>query len=48
MYGNTALNNPKVDTLKFMDETGASMALHKDKLPGTNILISPQWCSIGM
>ncbi len=42
MYGNTALNNPKVDTLKFMDETGASMALHTDKLPGTNILISPR------
>lgn len=42
IYGNTALNNSKVDTLKFMDETGKAISLHTDKLPKSNPLFSPR------
>jgi hypothetical protein len=41
IYGNTALNNPVVDTMNFIAD-GKPVQYSTDKLPGTNPLISPR------
>jgi hypothetical protein len=41
-FGNTAIRNPQVDTLKFRDETGAEVQYSTDKFPKPNILWSPR------
>ncbi len=42
IYGETALNNPVVDTMTFLNEDGKSVQYHTDQLPKTNPLISPR------
>jgi hypothetical protein len=42
IYANTALNNPIVDTLNFLDENGKSVRYGTDDLPDTNPLFSPR------
>ncbi|MFN3952513.1 MAG: carboxypeptidase regulatory-like domain-containing protein [Thermaurantimonas sp.] len=42
-FGNTAFNNPQVDTLKFRDENGNEVMYKTDKLPDPNPLISPRF-----
>ncbi|MBI1226236.1 MAG: TonB-dependent receptor plug domain-containing protein [Bacteroidetes bacterium] len=42
IYGETALNNPVVDTMSFINQDGKSVHYHTDQLPKTNPLFSPR------
>jgi len=42
IYGETALHNPVVDTMSFVNAEGKSVKYRTDELPGTNPLISPR------
>ncbi|TDQ13801.1 carboxypeptidase family protein [Algoriphagus boseongensis] len=42
-FGETALRNPQVETLKFRDQNGAFVSYRTDQLPGANILWSPRF-----
>lgn len=42
IYGNTALNNPIVDTLNFLDPDGKTVNFGTDELPKTTPLFSPR------
>jgi hypothetical protein len=41
-FGNTALNNPEVETFTFKDAAGAPLKLSTSKLPGAKVLFSPR------
>lgn len=41
-FGNTALKNPRVDTLTFRDQNGANAKFSTDKLPGLKVMVSPR------
>ncbi len=41
-FEETALNNPIVDTLSFLDENGSALSLSTSTLPDAKILISPR------
>jgi hypothetical protein len=42
IYGETALHNPVVDTMHFIDQNGKSVQYRTDELPSTNPLFSPR------
>ncbi len=42
IYGNTALKNPVVDTMSFINADGKSVRYSTDELPKTNPLFSPR------
>ncbi len=42
IYGNTALNNPVVDTMNFINADGNSVRYSTNELPKTNPLFSPR------
>lgn len=42
IYGETALYNPALDTMSFVNQDGKSVKYRTDELPKTNPLISPR------
>jgi hypothetical protein len=42
-FGNTALNNPEVETFTFRDANNQPLKLSTSKLPGAKVLLSPRF-----